>query len=81
MASPLREPVNALTHLLGAVLAAVGLVVLLVDGAASGSARQVIAFAVLTYSTSRIYHSLHLSERGSGTYSLWPEASAIIGPS
>lgn len=70
MAPPLREPVNALTHLLGAVLAAVGLVVLLVNGVANGSARQVIAFAVfgtslvLMYSTSGIYHSLNLSERG-----------------
>ncbi len=67
---PIREPVNALTHLVGAVLAAVGLVVLLVNGVASGSVRQVIAFAVfgaslvLMYSTSGIYHSLNLSERG-----------------
>lgn len=66
----LREPVNALTHLLGAVLAAVGLVVLLANGVANGSARQITAFAVfgaslvLMYSTSAIYHALNLSERG-----------------
>lgn len=73
MPSSLREPVNALTHLVGAVLAAVGLVVLLVNGVTSGSVRQVIAFAVfgaslvLMYSTSGIYHSLNLSERGLAT--------------
>ena len=67
---PIREPVNALTHLLGAVLAAIGMVVLLVNGAANDSARQVVAFAifgtslVLLYSTSGIYHSLNCSERG-----------------
>ena len=66
----IREPVNALTHLLGALAAAIGLVVLLVNGAANNSARQVIAFAifgtslVLLYSTSGIYHALNLSERG-----------------
>lgn len=66
----IREPVNALTHLLGAVAAAIGMVVLLVNGAANDSARQVVAFAifgsslVLLYATSAIYHSLNLSEHG-----------------
>jgi hemolysin III len=66
----IREPVNALTHLTGAVLAAIGMTVLLVNGAANDSARQIVAFAifgtslVLLYSTSGIYHSLNCSERG-----------------
>lgn len=66
----IREPVNALTHLLGAVAAAIGMIVLLVNGAANDSARQVVAFAifgaslVLLYATSGIYHSLNISERG-----------------
>lgn len=66
----IREPINALTHLLGAALAAIGLVVLLVNGAANDSARQVVAFAIfgasliLLYATSGIYHSLNLSELG-----------------
>ncbi len=66
----MREPVNALTHLLGAALAAVGLVVLLANGVANGSVRQVIAFAVfgaslvLMFGTSGIYHALRLSKRG-----------------
>lgn len=65
-----REPVNALTHLLGAVVAAIGTVVLLVNGAANHSVRQIVAFAifgtslVLLYGTSGIYHSLNVSERG-----------------
>lgn len=66
----IREPVNAVTHFLGAVAAAIGLVVLLVNGAANESARQVVAFAifgaslVLLYTMSGIYHSLNVSERG-----------------
>ena len=66
----IREPVNALTHLLGAVLAAVGMVVLLANGVANNSARQIVAFAifgtslVLLYTASGIYHSVNCSERG-----------------
>ncbi|MEO7104322.1 MAG: hemolysin III family protein [Gemmatimonadaceae bacterium] len=64
----IREPVNALTHLLGAVAAAAGMIVLLVNGAENNSARQVVAFAifgaslVMLYTTSGIYHSLNVSE-------------------
>lgn len=70
---PIREPFNALTHLLGAVLAVVGMVVLLVNGAANDSARQIVAFAifgtslVLVYSSSGLYHLLDISERGLAT--------------
>src|SRR6185312_1481569 len=66
----IREPVNALTHLLGAALAAVGMVVLLANGVANDSARQIVAFAifgtslVLLYSASGIYHAVNCSERG-----------------
>jgi hemolysin III len=67
---PIREPVNALTHLFGALLAAVGLVVLVVNGVSDNSALEVVSFAifgsslVLLYTTSGIYHLLDLSERG-----------------
>lgn len=60
----IREPVNALSHLVGLVLAAVGTVVLL--RLADTSAERV-AFAVygasliLLYGASTVYHSLHLS--------------------
>ena len=91
----IREPINALTHLLGAALAAIGLVVLLVNGAANDSARQVVAFAIfgasliLLYATSGIYHSLNLSEpiprpvslvfMRSGTCSSWREVLVTTG--
>lgn len=66
----LREPVNAVTHLIGAVLSAAALVVLLVIAIEHGNARQVAAFSVFggslvaMYGTSALYHSLKLSGRG-----------------
>jgi hemolysin III len=63
----LREPVNGLTHLLGAVLSVVGLVVLLVIAVENRSTRQIVAFSifgaslVLMYCTSAFYHSLKVS--------------------
>ncbi len=65
----LREPVNGLTHLAGAVLSVVGLVVLLVIAIGNGSARQVVAFSIFgaslvaMYCASAFYHSLKVSER------------------
>jgi hemolysin III len=65
----LREPVNGLTHLLGAVLSIVGLVVLLVIAIENRSTRQIVAFSifgaslVLMYCTSAFYHSLKVSPR------------------
>jgi len=66
----LREPVNGLTHLIGAVLSAVGLAVLLMVAVNNGSTRQIIAFSIFgaslvaMYCASAFYHSLKLSERG-----------------
>jgi hemolysin III len=63
----LREPVNGLTHLFGAALAAAGLVALV---AAGGDALRTTAFAiygaslVLLYLASSAYHLLPLSPRG-----------------
>lgn len=65
-----REPINAFTHLAGAILSAGGLVALVILGAMHGSTRQIVAFAifgtslVLLYTASFLYHSLRLSERG-----------------
>lgn len=65
-----REPVNSLTHLAGALMAAVGFVVLLLIAIENKSARQIIAFSIFggslvaTYCASAFYHTLHLSERG-----------------
>ena len=65
----LREPVNGLTHLLGAVLSVVGLVVLLVIAVGNRSTRQIVAFSIFgaslvsMYCTSAFYHSLKVSPR------------------
>jgi hemolysin III len=66
----LREPVNGLTHLAGAVLSAVGFVVLLITAVENRSVRQFVAFSIFGFSlvamycASAFYHSLRLSERG-----------------
>ncbi len=70
MRFPLREPVNGITHLIGAILSAVGLVALMVAAVNSGSLKVAVAFAifgtslVLMYTASALYHSLPLSPRG-----------------
>lgn len=66
----IREPVNALTHSVGAVLSVIGLLVLLAVAIGHDSARQVVAFSIFggslvaMYSASAFYHSFRLSERG-----------------
>jgi hemolysin III len=63
----LREPVNSLTHLAGAVLSVLGLIVLLVLSA--GEPWRSVSFAVygsslvLLYAASTLYHALHAGER------------------
>ena len=67
----LREPVNALTHLLGAVLSVVGLVMLIMTAAEHGSTRQIVAVSifgaslVMMYCVSALYHA---SSRGLGHF-------------
>ena len=69
MRSLLREPVNGLTHLLGAILSVVGLIVLVVIGVENKSVRQIVAFSIFgaslvsMYCASAFYHSLRISER------------------
>ncbi len=64
----LREPVNGLTHLAGALIASVGLVVLL--AASAGRADQLVAFGIFgfsliaLYTASALYHLLPLSPAG-----------------
>jgi hemolysin III len=70
----LREPVNALTHLVGAVLSIVGLVVLLMATAKNGDVRHIVAVSifgaslVMMYVVSALYHASTLSERGMGHF-------------
>ena len=58
------ERFNAISHLIGAVLALAGGVVLVVLAAISGDARKVLSVSiysttlVLLYTTSALYHSL-----------------------
>lgn len=66
----IREPVNGLTHLLGAIVWAAGLAALVAAAVARGSARHAVAFAIFgtslvaMYTASALYHSLPLSPRG-----------------
>jgi hemolysin III len=66
----LREPVNGLTHLAGALLASVGLVMLLATAASARRVDQLVAFGVFglslvaLYAASALYHLLPLSPRG-----------------
>ena len=70
----LREPVNALTHLLGAVLSVIGLVMLIIAAAEHGSTLQIVAVSifgaslVMMYGVSALYHASTLSERGLGHF-------------
>jgi hemolysin III len=70
----LREPVNALTHLVGAILSVVGLVALVSAATEHGGVRQVVAVSifgaslVLMYGVSALYHASTLSERGLGHF-------------
>ena len=64
----MREPVNGLTHFLGAVLAFGGLILLLDEAVTRGTFSHVVAYSifgssmVLLYGASSLYHSLHADE-------------------
>lgn len=66
----MREPVNASTHLAGALLSAVGLVLLVRAALLNGSTYDLVSFTIfglsliLLYLASGLYHGLRLSERG-----------------
>ena len=70
MPRSIREPVNAVTHSIGALLSVIGLLVLLSVAIENGSARQLAAFSIFgasliaMYSVSTLYHGLSLSARG-----------------
>jgi hemolysin III len=66
----LRDPINGLTHLVGGLLASVGLVVLLAKAASGERVEQIVAFGVFgfsliaLYTASALYHLLPLSAAG-----------------
>ncbi|MBI9049699.1 MAG: hemolysin III family protein [Anaerolineaceae bacterium] len=68
MINKLRQPISGLSHLLGAVLAFIGLIVLIIKG--WGDTTRVISYLIygisliLMFSASAIYHLTSLSEKG-----------------
>lgn len=66
----LRDPVNGLTHLIGALLSIIALTFLVYDASLYGKVWHVVSFAIfgssliLLYSASALYHLLPVSEKG-----------------
>ncbi len=66
----IREPVNAMTHLAGALASVAGLVLLIVFSSLKADAWHIVSFSifgtslVMMYTSSALYHSLRLSDRG-----------------
>lgn len=66
----LRDPLNGLTHCIGASLSVVGLVILIVFSSIWGNAYHIVSFTifgtalVLLYLFSTLYHWLNISEKG-----------------
>jgi len=66
----MREPVSGLTHLVGAVLSAVGLVLMIYYAVEVGTIWHIVSFAIfggsmiLLYTASTLYHLLNISEKG-----------------
>lgn len=65
----IREPVNGITHGIGAILALVGLILLVYEAASHNSLSHIVAFSifgasmVLLYTSSSLYHSLPVKEK------------------
>lgn len=65
----IREPVNSITHGVGAVLSLAGLILLLSEAIQQGSLDQILAFSlfglsmVLLYTASSLYHALPVKEK------------------
>ncbi len=67
--SKLKDPVSAITHLVGAVASIVALVFLIIIAATQGDAYNVVSFTIfgvsliLLYTFSTLYHSINVSEK------------------
>lgn len=66
----MREPVSGLTHLLGAVLSAVGLILMIYYAVDKGTVWHIVSFSIfggsliLLYTASTLYHLLCISDKG-----------------
>jgi hemolysin III len=66
-----KDPVSGFSHLIGAVLSAIGLYYLISYAAANGTVWHIVSFSIfgtsliLLYTASTLYHLLVVSERGS----------------
>lgn len=70
MKCKLREPVSGLTHLIGAILSLVGLVLMIYYAVNEGTVWHIVSFSIfggsliLLYTASSLYHLLSISEKG-----------------
>lgn len=70
MSIKLREPVSGITHLIGAVLSAVGLVLMVYYASVIGTIWHIVSFSIfggsliLLYTASTLYHLLCISDKG-----------------
>lgn len=68
--SKLRDPFSGLSHLTGAVLSIIGLIVLVYNAVGHGKISHVVSFSIfgasliLLYTASTLYHLLPLSQKG-----------------
>jgi hemolysin III len=69
MSSKFREPISGLTHLIGAALSLIGLIVLIFSSAHNRGVLHLVVFTIfgisliLLYSASTIYHLVTISEK------------------
>lgn len=70
MTIKMREPVSGLTHLIGAILSIVGLVLMIYYAVSVGTVWHIVSFSIfgasliLLYTASSLYHLLCISDKG-----------------
>ena len=66
MLNKIREPVSAITHFIGMILAIIGLIILLIESTNPPKPWHILAFSIfgvsmfLTYAASTLYHWLNV---------------------
>lgn len=70
MIKKMREPVSGITHLIGAILSIIGLVLMIIYAINDGTVWHIVSFSIfggsmiLLYTASSIYHLLTVSDKG-----------------